>query len=73
MSDKTYDILKAVGLVAVPVITFLVAIVNIWKIPYGDQIVATLAAVDVLIGAVVTVAKNLYDRKEKRIENDTYY
>lgn len=73
MNDKTYDILKSIGLVAVPVITFLVAIVNIWTIPYGDQIVATLAAVDVLIGAVVTVAKNIYDREHNKIEDKTIY
>ena len=73
LSNKTYDFIKALGLVAVPILTFLVAIVNIWNIPYGDQIVATLAAVDVLIGAFVSVAKNLYDRKEKNIEDKTYY
>ena len=73
MNDRVYDTLKAVGLVAVPIITFLVAIVNIWNIPYGDQIVATLAAVDVLIGAIVTVAKNIYDREHKGIEDKTLY
>ena len=73
MDNRTYDILKAIGLVAVPIITFLVAIVNIWNIPYGDQIVATLAAVDVLIGAIVTVAKNIYDREKNKIEDKTIY
>ena len=60
MSNRCYDTLKIIGLVAVPVITFLVAIVNIWNIPYGDQIIATLAAVDVLVGAIVSVASNQY-------------
>lgn len=73
MKNSTYDALKVIGLVAVPIIVFLTALVNIWQIPYGDQIVATLAAVDVLIGAIVSVAKNIYDRKEKQIEDDTYY
>lgn len=73
MSDKTYDMLKVIGLVAVPVITFLAAIINIWQIPYGDQIVASLAALDVLIGAVVSIAKNAYDRKKAGIEDKTYY
>ena len=40
---------------------------------YGDQIVATLAAVDVLIGAIVTVAKNIYDREHNKIEDKTIY
>ena len=73
MSNRTYDFIKGLGLVAVPIIVFLTALVNIWNIPYGDQIVATLAAVDVLIGAFVSVAKNIYDRKEKNIEDKTYY
>lgn len=73
MSNKTYDILKWIGLITVPVITFLTAIVNIWGIPYGDQIVATLAAADVLIGSIVAVANAQYRRKKARIEQDTYY
>lgn len=73
MKNSTYDLLKNIGLVAVPVIAFLTALINIWGIPYGDQIVATLAAVDVLIGAIVTVAKGQYDRKQKQIEDKTYY
>lgn len=73
LSNKAYDTIKMIGLVAVPILTFLVAIVNIWNIPYGDQIVATLAAVDVLIGAIVTVAKGQYERKQKNIEDSTYY
>lgn len=73
MSDKTYDILKAIGLVAVPVITFLVAIVNIWGFPHSAEIVATLAAVNVLIGSIVSVAKNIYDRKQNGIEDKTIY
>lgn len=73
MSDKTYDVLKWIGLITVPVITFLTAIVNIWGIPMGDQIVATLAAVDVLIGSIVAVANAQYRRKKAKIEQDTYY
>lgn len=73
MKNSTYDLLKNIGLVAIPIITFLTALVNIWQIPYGDQIVATLAAVDVLIGAIVTVSKNIYDREHKGIEDKTLY
>lgn len=73
MSNKTYDVLKWIGLITVPVITFLTAIVNIWGIPMGDQIVATLAAADVLIGSIVAVANAQYRRKKAKIEQDTYY
>lgn len=73
LKNSTYDILKWIGLITVPVITFLTAIVNIWGIPYGDQIVATLAAADVLIGSIVAVANAQYRRKKAKIEEDTYY
>lgn len=65
MSNKMYDILKFAALIATPVITFLCAIVSIWGIPYGQQITATLAALDTLIGAVVVIAKQMYDKKQK--------
>ena len=70
MSDKTYDMLKLIGLIAVPVITFLTAFINIWGdgIPYGPQIIATLAAIDALIGGIVAIAKNIYDHKQKRLQ-----
>ena len=75
MSNKTYDVLKWIGLITVPVITFLTALVNVWSdwIPYESQIIASLSLIDVLVGAIVAIAKNQYDRKQKQIEDKTYY
>lgn len=70
MSNKTYDILKFAALIATPIITFLCAIVSIWGIPYGQQITATLAALDTLIGAIVVIAKTQYEKKQKKEETD---
>lgn len=60
MTNKQYDILKTVSLLIAPIVVFLTALVDIWGIPYGSQIVATLAAVDVLLGAIVTIARQQY-------------
>lgn len=62
MSSKTYDTLKFIALLITPIITFLSTIINIWNVPYGDQIVATLAALDVLVGAIVVIAKANYEK-----------
>lgn len=70
MSNKMYDALKFIALIATPVITFLCAIVSIWGIPYGQQITATLAALDTLIGAIVVVAKSQYDKKQKEVPDE---
>ena len=61
MSNKTYDIVKAVALFAVPVLACAASLCSIWNVPYCEQITATLTAIDTLLGAVVIVAKKLYD------------
>lgn len=63
MNNKTYDTLKNIALLAAPIIVFISALVSIWNIPYGAQITATLAAIDTALGAIVVVAKKIYDGK----------
>lgn len=65
MSNKVYDHLKVTALILTPVLAFLASLVNIWGLPYGEQIVATLTAIDTLIGAVVVVANKAYKPPEE--------
>ncbi len=65
MSNKTYDTIKNVALIVTPVITFLGALVSIWNIPFSAEITATLSAIDILAGAIVLVAKKIYDNNQK--------
>jgi hypothetical protein len=60
MTNKQYDTLKTIALILTPVLAFLASLVNIWGIPYGEQIVATLTAIDTLVGAVVVVTNRAY-------------
>lgn len=60
MSNKTYDYLKFISLLIAPAVVFVASLVDTWGIPYGSQIVSTLAAFDVFFGAVVTIASKKY-------------
>lgn len=60
ISNKVYDTLKFIALLIAPLCTFFAALVEIWGIPYGPQIVATIAAFDALLGAIVIALKNNY-------------
>lgn len=60
MSNKTYDTMKLIALILAPVLAFIASLVNIWGIQYGEQIVATLTAIDTLIGAIVVAANKMY-------------
>lgn len=61
MSDTAYDILKFIALLVLPIGTLVSTFCSIWNIPYGEQIMQTFAALDVFCGAVVTIAKSIYD------------
>ena len=63
MSNKTYDTLKMIALLVLPIGTFLSTFFNIWGIPYAEQIQQTFIAADVFCGALVTIAKASYDAK----------
>lgn len=54
MSNRTYDILKTIALIAAPLITFIGAVCIIWGVPFAEQITATLAAIDTLLGTILT-------------------
>lgn len=55
--DKTYQILKWVGLIACPAVaTFVGAVFPAWGIPNVDAITLTLNAAGVLIGALIGVS-----------------
>ena len=63
MSNKTYDTLKFIALLIAPLVTFAATFVDAWGIPYGEPIVKTLAGLDLLFGAVVAIAKAIYDKE----------
>ena len=71
MSDKTYDIIKNTALFAAPVLAFIGSLITIWSsIITVDPIIpaavtATLTAIDTLLGAIVIVAKKIYEEKKK--------
>ena len=60
MTNQQYDTLKTVALILTPVLAFLASLVNIWGFPHGEQIVATLTAIDTLVGAVVVATNRKY-------------
>ena len=70
MSNKMYDILKEIALVWLPAIGTLYGVLaNIWGLPYGEQIVATIIAIDTFLGSILHISNKIYN-KQKEIENN---
>ena len=68
MSNRTYDTIKMVSLLAVPLVAFIGALCTIWDVPHAEQITATLTAIDTLLGAVVVILAKEY---HKPVDMDT--
>lgn len=60
MSNKTYDTLKLIALIAAPISVFIVAVLSALKVPQLDTVTAILAAVDTLLGSLVEIARKQY-------------
>ena len=63
MENKTYDILKYVAQILLPALgTLYFAVANIWGLPYGEQIVGTLTAVDAFLGVCLGISSDNYHK-----------
>ena len=61
MSNKVYDILKFIALVVLPALaTLIIGVFEIWGLPYGAQIGATITAIATFLGAILSVSSAKY-------------
>lgn len=64
MSNKTYDVLKYIAQIALPAIgTLYFALARIWALPYAEEIVGTISAVDVFLGAILGISTAAYNKQ----------
>lgn len=63
MSNKVYDVLKYVAQIALPAIGALYfALSQIWGLPYGEEIVGTITAIDAFLGALLGISTMIYNK-----------
>lgn len=66
MNNTVYDILKWVAILFLPALAILIKTVfAIWQIPLGDQISATIIALQVFLGAILGVSSLNYNKEQK--------
>lgn len=63
MSNKVYDVLKFVAQILLPALgTLYFALASIWGLPYGEQIVGTITALDTFLGAILGISSAKYNK-----------
>ena len=64
MSNKVYDVLKWIAMYLLPALgTLYFALSGIWGLPYGEQIVGTITAVDTFLGVILGISKVQYNKR----------
>lgn len=68
MTNGTYDRLKMIAWILAPLITFIGAVLSIWGVPNAEKITATLAALDTLLGSLLTVSNYKYNKENEDVD-----
>ena len=67
-NNKRFDTLKWIALILIPaLVTLILAVGQIWSLPYYEKIGATIAALGVFLGALLKVSTSAYN---KALENE---
>ena len=63
MNNKTYDVLKWVAQYLLPALaTLYFAIAQVWGLPYGEQIVGTITAIDTFLRVILGISTVQYNK-----------
>ena len=61
MSDKLYDVLKWIAQILLPALGALYfALAGIWNLPYGEEVIGTITAVDAFLGVILGISSKQY-------------
>lgn len=62
-SNKMYDVLKWITQYLLPALgTLYFALAGIWGLPYGEQVVGTITAVDTFLGVLLGISSAQYNK-----------
>lgn len=64
MSNSNYDWLKWVAQIFLPACgTLYFALAQIWGLPYAEQVVGSITAIDAFLGALLGISTHYYNKE----------
>ena len=64
MSDKVYNTLKWIAMYLLPALgTLYFALAGIWGLPFGEEIVGTITAIDTFLGVILGISNSQYKKR----------
>ena len=69
LSNKQYDFIKFLTVVLLPALgTLYFALAQIWNLPSGEEILGTMMALQVFIGAVMGISTKAYNASDAKYD-----
>lgn len=66
LTNKTYDVLKWIAQIVLPALGALYfGFSQIWGLPFGEEVVGTIAVVDTFLGALLGISTAQYNNRTK--------
>lgn len=63
MNNKVYDTLKWIAQYFLPAIgTLYFSLAGVWNLPYGEEVVGTITAIDTFLGVLLGISSNAYHK-----------
>ena len=63
-NDEVYKILKVVAQIVLPALgTLYFSLSQLWGLPYAEEVVGTITALDTFLGAILKVFSNNYKKE----------
>lgn len=64
MTNKVYDVLKFIAQIVLPAIgTLYAALGAIWGLPFPQEVVSTIMAIDAFLGAILGISTHQYNKR----------
>lgn len=70
MSNKTFDFLRFIAELILPLSTFIAGLTEKWGFAYGYEIAGTLVVLDAFMGAVIIALRKIYNKKNEQATED---
>ena len=71
LKNSIYDTLKWIAQIVLPAIaTLYFALASIWGLPYGEQVVGTITAIDAFLGAILGISTAQYNKRNEVTEDE---
>lgn len=64
LTNKVYDVLKWVAQIFLPAAgTLYFALAKVWNLPYSEEVVGTITAIDAFLGALLGISSMNYNKQ----------